>query len=184
VLLPTVRTYYVQRDNLVQNQRASLTNSSKVPSQRASLTNSRGKVFAVDYKALQNAVQTIPTTAIGIHKRTLRPAYTAVGADVVPRFLCIAAAEVGDLFEDPVAVFYKPWEDRFAAGALSGGGLDTAKLERLLNSEVARSTRQMWDEIEKINLRRPVPMLARSFALFWMRMFFEAVDEAVRKCRV
>jgi hypothetical protein len=82
-----------------------------------------------------------------------------------------------------VAVFYKPWEDRFAAAALLKG-LDRVKLERLLNSEVARSARQMWDEIEKISIRRPVPMLARSFALFLMRMFFEAVDEAVKKCRV
>ena len=157
--------------------------SGVVPNQRASLTNSRGRVFAVDYKELQRTVQTVPMTTIGVNKRTLRPAYTAVGVDVLPRFLCIAAAEVGDLFENPVAVFYKPWEDRFAAAALLEG-LDKAKLERLLNSEVARAAREMWVEIEKINIRRPVPMLARSFAMFWMRMFFETVDKAVKKCVV
>jgi hypothetical protein len=167
----------------VPNQRASLTNSRTVPNQRASLTNSRGRVFAVDYRELQRTVQTVQMATVGVNKRTLRPAYTAVGVDVLPRFLCIAAAEVGDLFEDPVAVFYKQWEDRFAAAALLEG-LDKAKLERLLNSEVARAAREMWVEIEKINIRRPVPMLARSFAMFWMRMFFEAVDETVKKCVV
>ena len=151
---------------------------------KASLSNSRGRVFTVNYAALQRTAQTVPMTTIGIHKRTLRPAYTAVGVDVIPRFLCIAAAEVGGLFEDAVPVFYKPWETRVAAAVADRNRLDLAKLERLLNAQVARSAREMWMEIEKINIRRSVPMLARSFALFWMRMFFEAVDEIVRKCVV
>jgi hypothetical protein len=152
--------------------------------QRASLTNSRGRAFAVDYRALQKTVQTVPMETIGVNKRTLRPAPTAFGAEVIPRFLCIAAAEVGDLFEDAVPVFFKPWEDRVRESLANKGTLDLAKLERLLNAEVARSARQRWVEIEKINVRRPVPMLARSFALFWMRMFFEEVDAIIGKCVV
>ena len=163
-----VYVYLVQKDTVSASER------------RASLTNTRGKVFAV----MQRTVQTVPMETVGIHKRTLQPARTVFGTDVFPRFLCKAAAEVGDVVEDPVEVFYKPWEDRMAA-LVAGkySGVDLKKAERLLNSEVAKCSREMWMEVEKITIRRQVPRLAKSFALFWMQRFFESVDAILQSCK-
>jgi hypothetical protein len=159
--------YVVQKDTTVSER-------------KASLTNTRGQGYAV----LQRSVQTVPMETVGIHKRTLQPAQTVFGTDVFPRFLCRAAAEVGDVVEDPVEVFYKPWEDRMAA-LVAGkySGVDLKKAERLLNSEVAKCAREMWMEVEKITIRRQVPRLAKSFALFWMQRFFESVDAILQSCK-
>ena len=142
--------------------------------------NTRCKAFAV----LQRTVQNVPMETVGIHKRTLKPARTVFGTDVFPRFLCKAAAEVGDLVENPEEVFCKPWEDRMVAlVADKYSGVDLKKAERLLDSEVAKCAREMWIEVEKITIRREVPLIAKSFALFWMQRFFESVDAIVQSCK-
>jgi hypothetical protein len=149
------------------------------------LTNSRRQrpAGAVNYAALQRVMmQTVffdgsAPIMLGINKRTFRLTPTAFGTDVLPCFLCIGAAEVGDLFEDPVDVFYKPWETRVAALIANNSTIDLEKAERLLNKEVGQFFSEMWMDIEKIH--RCPPMVARSVAMFWMRRFFEALDAIV-----
>ena len=159
----------VQRDSVRQ-----------ITDQKASLTNSRGQrpAGAVNYVALQRAAQTA-APMLGINKRTFRPTPTAFGTDVLPCFLCIGAAEVGDIFEDPVDVFYKPWEGRVAALIANNSKIDLEEAERLLNKEVGQFSSDMWMEIDRINRCRHFPMIARSAAMFWMRMFYEALDAIV-----
>ena len=86
--------------------------------------------------------------------------------------------------ENPEEVFCKPWEDRMVAlVADKYSGVDLKKAERLLDSEVAKCAREMWIEVEKITIRREVPLIAKSFALFWMQRFFESVDAIVQSCK-
>ena len=200
----------VQRDSLQQQQlpllllrlQPTTSTTTTQQQQKSSLTNSRGQrpAGAVNYVALQRAAtatvvvvdeSTIPVI-LGINKRTFKSTHTAFGPEVIPRFICIAAAEVGDLFEDPVEIFYKPWETRMASWVSSTKKTDIEKkeVERLINKQVSACDTMLWFEIDRINRCRsiittlslgggPTTMLARSAAMHWMRMFYEVELDAI-----
>jgi len=160
----------VQRDSVKQ-----------ITDQKASLTNSRGRrpAGAVNYIAVQRVAQTVSADFLGINKRTFKPTNTAFGTDVLPRFLCIGAAEVGDLFDNPVEVFYQSWESRVAELTTNNENFDLEKAERLLNREVVWFSQYMRQEIDEINHYRRVPVVARMYVQQWIDSFYEALDAIV-----